>query len=69
MDTSMKFKAILSDGTSEIEIIKTYHIEGAKIPFTRGPSLGYELYLDNKTIAAVQFNPRDDYLFGFIMTF
>jgi hypothetical protein len=62
MDTSAKFKAILSDGASEIEIIKAYHIEGAKIPFIRGSSLGYAIYLNNKAIAAVQYSPSNLYI-------
>ncbi len=59
MDTSTEFKAVLSDGTSEIEIIKIHHIEGAKISLIRGPSMGYEFYLNNKAVASIQYAPRD----------
>ncbi len=65
MDTSTEFKAILSDGTTEIEIIKTHHIEGAKISLIRGPSEGYEFYLNNKAIAAIQYAPRDQLFIWF----
>ncbi len=65
MDTTTEFKAALTDGKTEIEIKKIHHKPDAKIPLIRGPSMGYEFYINNKAVSAIQYAPRDQLFIWF----
>lgn len=55
-DTITEFKAALSNGDIEIEIKNIYQKDDAKTSLLRGPVQGYEFYLNNKAIAALQYH-------------
>ena len=55
-DSITEFKAALSNGNTEIEIKKIHQRDDAKTSLLRGPDLGFEFYLNNKAIAALQYH-------------
>jgi hypothetical protein len=59
MDTTTEFNALLSNGITDIEIKRIYHNEDAKISLIRGPAAGYEFYINNMAVAALQYRPID----------
>lgn len=65
MDTSTEFKALLTDGQTEIEIKQVHHRLGAKISLILGPSMGYEFYINNKAVSAIQYAPIDQMFIWF----
>jgi hypothetical protein len=58
-DLETEFEALLSNGIQDIVIKQIEQIENTKISFLRGPALGYEFYLNDKAIAALQYHSPD----------
>jgi len=58
-DNETHFEALLSNGTQDIVIKEVEQMENTKISLIRGPSFGYEFYLNNLPVAALQYRPID----------